>query len=63
MQFKPDVLNFTVTNCSGVPAECHSQSILNLATGGKWDGPKKGDDENLPARMEIDHVRVYQRAE
>lgn len=37
--------------------------ILNVAIGGDWGGRKGVDEESLPARMEIDHVRVYQRAE
>ncbi|MFN2099790.1 family 16 glycosylhydrolase [Altererythrobacter sp. MF3-039] len=37
--------------------------ILNIAVGGKWGGRKGVDEESLPASMEIDHVRVYQRSE
>lgn len=34
--------------------------LLNIAIGGDWGGRKGIDDTALPARMEIDHVRVYQ---
>ncbi len=36
--------------------------ILNLAVGGDWGGAKGIDDKALPARMEVDYVRVYQAA-
>lgn len=36
--------------------------ILNLAIGGAWGGKEGIDDEALPARMEVDYVRVYQAA-
>ncbi len=39
------------------------QLILNVAIGGDWGGRHGVDDEALPARMEIDHVRIYQLAE
>ena len=35
--------------------------LLNVAVGGDWGGRKGVDDDALPARMEIDHVRVYQK--
>jgi hypothetical protein len=34
--------------------------ILNVAIGGDWAGQFGVDDEALPARMEIEHVRVWQ---
>lgn len=34
--------------------------LLNVAFGGGWGGAKGIDDEVLPARMEVDYVRVYQ---
>lgn len=34
--------------------------VLNMAMGG-WGGQKGIDDAALPARMEVDYVRVYQR--
>ncbi len=37
--------------------------ILNVAIGGDWGGRKGVDEDALPQRMEIDHVRVYQKAE
>jgi beta-glucanase (GH16 family) len=35
--------------------------ILNVAMGGSWAGQKGIDDAALPARMEVDYVRVYQK--
>ncbi|MGZ3306240.1 MAG: glycoside hydrolase family 16 protein [Asticcacaulis sp.] len=35
--------------------------ILNMAIGGDWGGQQGIDDSALPARMEVDYVRVYQR--
>lgn len=37
--------------------------ILNLAIGGDWGGAKGIDDDICPAVMEVDYVRVYQKAE
>ena len=34
--------------------------ILNTAIGGDWGGQKGIDDTALPARFEVDYVRVYQ---
>lgn len=34
--------------------------ILNLAIGGLWGGARGIDDMALPARLEIDYVRIYQ---
>lgn len=39
------------------------QLILNIAVGGDWGGRRGVDDAALPARMEIDHVRIYQLSE
>lgn len=36
--------------------------ILNLAIGGSWGGLKGIDDAAFPQRMEVDFVRVYQKA-
>lgn len=36
------------------------QLLLNVAVGGDWGGRKGIDDDGLPARMEVDYVRVYQ---
>lgn len=36
--------------------------ILNLAVGGDWGSVKGIDDSAFPQRMEVDFVRVYQRA-
>ncbi|HZU52051.1 MAG TPA: glycoside hydrolase family 16 protein [Sphingomicrobium sp.] len=35
--------------------------ILNVAMGGGWAGQKGIDEAALPARMEVDYVRVYQK--
>lgn len=35
--------------------------ILNLAMGGDWAGQKGIDNEALPQRMEVDHVRIWQK--
>lgn len=37
--------------------------LLNVAVGGDWGGRKGIDDNAMPARLEIDHVRVYQLKE
>ncbi len=37
--------------------------ILNIAVGGTWGGAQGIDNAIFPQRMEIDYVRVYQRAE
>lgn len=37
--------------------------ILNVAVGGKWAGAQGIDEAALPARMEIEHVRVWQPKE
>jgi len=36
--------------------------ILNLAIGGAWGGQKGIDTAAFPQRMEVDYVRVYQKA-
>ena len=36
--------------------------VLNLAVGGDWGGVKGVDDRIWPQRMEVDYVRVYQKA-
>ena len=36
--------------------------LLNVAFGGDWGGVKGIDPAVLPQRMEVDYVRVYQRA-
>lgn len=35
--------------------------ILNVAVGGTWGGEEGIDDTAFPARMEVDHVRIYQQ--
>jgi hypothetical protein len=34
--------------------------LLNIAFGGNWGGKEGIDESILPAKMEIDYVRVYQ---
>jgi beta-glucanase (GH16 family) len=36
--------------------------LLNIAVGGSWGGQKGIKKDAFPARMEVDYVRVYQRA-
>jgi beta-glucanase (GH16 family) len=36
--------------------------LLNIAVGGDWGGQQGIDDSIFPATMEIDYVRVYQKA-
>lgn len=42
------------------PFDAKMHLLLNIAYGGSWGGVKGVDDEALPARMEVDYVRVYQ---
>lgn len=55
---------FTFDKASGDRAEWPFDGpqylILNLAIGGQWGGKEGIDDKALPARMEVDYVRVYQ---
>lgn len=44
------------------PFDAPMNLILNIAVGGDWGGRRGVDADAFPARMEIDHVRVYQRA-
>ncbi len=37
--------------------------ILNIAVGGDWGGAEGVSDRSFPARMEIEHVRVWQRTD
>ncbi len=37
--------------------------ILNIAIGGEWGGQKGIDETIFPQRMEVDYVRIYQRAD
>jgi len=37
--------------------------ITNIAVGGYWGGEKGINDNDFPAKMEIDYVRVYKKAE
>lgn len=43
------------------PFDTPESLILNVAMGGGWAGQKGIDDAALPARMEVDHVRVYRK--
>lgn len=42
------------------PFDAPFHLILNLAIGGDWGGQKGIDDDALPARFEVDYVRVWQ---
>lgn len=44
------------------PFDAPMNLILNIAVGGDWGGQRGIDSAAFPARMEIDHVRVYQLA-
>lgn len=48
------------TSVSRWPFDKPQHLLLNIAIGGDWGGRKGIDVDALPARMEIDHVRVYQ---
>ena len=37
--------------------------ILNIAVGGDWGGAEGVSERSFPARMEIEHVRVWQRTD
>ena len=37
--------------------------LVNLAVGGHWPGPPAGGEAALPARLDIDYLRVWQRKE
>lgn len=43
------------------PFDGPQSMLLNLAIGGNWGGQHGIDDNALPARMEVDYVRVYQK--
>ena len=43
------------------PFDTPESLILNVAMGGGWAGQKGIDDSALPAHMEVDYVRVYQK--
>ena len=43
------------------PFDAAFYPILNLAYGGSWGGLQGIDDSNLPATMEIDYIRVFQK--
>ncbi|WP_394730337.1 family 16 glycosylhydrolase [Altererythrobacter sp. GH1-8] len=49
------------SNKSRWPFDEPMHLILNIAVGGDWGGRKGIDQNALPQRMEIDHVRVYQK--
>ena len=57
------IVNFTHERRSGDrkdwPFDRPFYLILNVAVGGSWGGAKGVDPSALPARMEVDYVRVY----
>jgi beta-glucanase (GH16 family) len=50
------------TGPSAWPFDRPHYLILNLAIGGDWGGQKGIDEAIFPQRMEVDYVRVYQKA-
>ena len=48
-------------NVSTWPFTRHFYLILNLAWGGDWGGAQGVDENALPATMEVDYVRVFQK--
>lgn len=75
-EWTPDHITFLVDNqpyyTYGKPADANARNwpfdqpeylILNIAIGGAWGGQHGVDDSALPARMMIDYVRVYQKAQ
>jgi len=50
----------TAANRDKWPFDGPQYLLLNLAIGGDWGGAKGINDKALPARMEVDFVRVYQ---
>lgn len=53
--------NDGINNISTWPFNKPFYVILNLAWGGDWGGYKGVDESALPATMEVDYVRVYQK--
>ncbi|MCL4106401.1 UNVERIFIED_CONTAM: hypothetical protein GTU68_030359 [Idotea baltica] len=49
------------TGAEAWPFDQPFHMILNLAYGGNWGGREGIKPEQLPARMEVDYVRVYQK--
>jgi beta-glucanase (GH16 family) len=47
-------------NRAAWPFDAPQYLVLNVAVGGLWGGAQGIDDAALPARMEVDHVRVWQ---
>lgn len=50
--------NYRWVTSDGVAAP-NGHLILNMAIGGAWAGAGGIEDDKMPVRMEIDHVRVY----
>ncbi len=72
--WRPDSITFLVdgkpfyhldrpanANAQTWPFDGPEYLILNLAIGGDWGGQKGIDDSALPARMEVEYVKVYQK--
>jgi len=49
-------------NWEGYPFTHRFHLILNLAIGGDWGGLQGIDDSAFPMQMEVDYVRIYQKA-
>jgi hypothetical protein len=64
--FVDDTLYFTMLNdgtgWQSWPFDKRFYVILNVAIGGVWGGTQGVDDSIFPVRMEVDYVRLYQRA-
>ena len=45
------------------PFDQRMHLLMNLAWGGSWGGREGTDKKCLPAKLEVDYVRVYQSPE
>lgn len=65
--FVDDVLHFTVkredNDYTKWPFDQPFYLLLNVAVGGSWGGANGIDNSIFPQTMEVDYVRVYQKAE
>jgi beta-glucanase (GH16 family) len=43
------------------PFDSYFYPILNIAYGGDWGGQQGIDDSALPATMDVDYIRVFQK--
>ena len=72
VEWTPEYMKFYIDNqllltynnegtVSAWPFDKEFYVILNLAWGGDWGGQQGTDDTALPAAMDVDYVRVYQK--